>query len=125
LFVETVAIINVASVFVFAVLLRSVHLEPPQIAQDLLLALGYLVIAIIILSGSGVDLRGIVATSAVITAVIGFSLQDTLGNIMGGMALQMERTIRVGDWIRIDDLEGRVKEIRWRQTSVETRTGTR
>jgi len=121
LFVETVAIINMASVFVFAVLLRWVRLEPPQIAQDLLLALGYLVIAIIILSRSGVDLRGIVATSAVITAVIGFSLQDTLGNIMGGMALQMERTIRVGDWIRIDDLEGRVKEIRWRQTSVETR----
>jgi CRP-like cAMP-binding protein len=33
----------------------------------------------------------------------------------------MERTIRIGDWIRIDDLEGRVKEIRWRQTSIETR----
>ena len=82
LFVETVAIINVASVFVFAVVLRSVHLEPPQIAQDLLLALGYLAIAIIILSRSGVDLRGIVATSAVITAVIGFFLQDTLGNVM-------------------------------------------
>ena len=34
--------------------------------------------------------------------MIGFSLQDTLGNIMGGMALQMERTIRVGDWKYID-----------------------
>src|SRR5437588_317692 len=121
LFVETVAIINMASVFVFAVLLRWVRLEPPQIAQDLLLALGYLVIAIIILSRSGVDLRGIVATSAVITAVIGFSLQDTLGNIMGGLALQTERTVSVGDWIRLGPDEGRVSEIRWRQTSIETR----
>src|SRR6266568_3253839 len=121
LFVETVAIINVASVFVFAVLLRWVHLEPPQIAQDLLLALGYLIIAIILLSRSGVDLRGIVATSAVVTAVIGFSLQDTLGNIMGGVALQMERSIAVGDWVRIGEVEGLVREIRWRQTSIETR----
>jgi small-conductance mechanosensitive channel/CRP-like cAMP-binding protein len=121
LFMLAVAIINVASVFVFAVVLRPAHLEPPRIAQDLLLGLTYIVIAIMLLSRSGIDLRGIIATSAVITAVIGFSLQDTLGNVMGGMALQMERTIRPGDWIRIDDLEGRVKEIRWRQTSVETR----
>ena len=96
-------------------------MEPPQIAQDLIIALVYIAIAIVLLSESGVDFRGIVATSAVLTAVIGFSLQDTLGNIMGGMALQMEHTIRVGDWIRVDDLEGKVKEIRWRQTSVETR----
>ena len=40
---------------------------------------------------------------------------------MGGMALQMERTIGVGDWVRIDTHEGRVIEIRWRQTSIETR----
>ncbi len=121
LFMLAVAIINVVSVFVFAVVLRPARLEPPHIAQDLLLGLTYIVIAIMLLSHSGVDLRGIIATSAVITAVIGFSLQDTLGNVMGGMALQMERTIRPGDWIRIDDLEGRVKETRWRQTSVETR----
>jgi small-conductance mechanosensitive channel/CRP-like cAMP-binding protein len=121
LFMEAVAIVNLVSVFVFAVALRSVHLEPPHIAQDLLLALVYIAAAIVVLSHSGVDLRGIVATSAVITAVVGFSLQDTLGNIMGGTVLQMERTIRAGDWIRLDDLEGRVKEIRWRQTSIETR----
>jgi CRP-like cAMP-binding protein len=84
-------------------------------------AFTYIIVAITLLSRSGVDLTGIVATSAVITAVIGFSLQDTLGNIMGGMALQMERTIGVGDWVRIDQQEGMVKEIRWRQTSIETR----
>ena len=121
LLIQGVAIVNVASVFVFAGVLRPAHLEPPQIAQDLIIALVYIAIAIVLLSESGVDFRGIVATSAVLTAVIGFSLQDTLGNIMGGMALQMEHTIRVDDWIRVDDLEGKVKEIRWRQTSVETR----
>jgi len=33
----------------------------------------------------------------------------------------MERSIAVGDWIRVEPHEGRVKEIRWRQTSIETR----
>jgi small-conductance mechanosensitive channel/CRP-like cAMP-binding protein len=117
-----IAIINVASVFLFAVALRKARLEPPRIAQDLLIAFAYIAVAIALLRGvAQVDVGGIVATSAILTAVIGFSLQETLGNIMGGMALQMERTIRVGDWIRVDDVEGKVKEIRWRQTSVETR----
>jgi len=38
-----------------------------------------------------VNLSGIIATSAVVTVVIGFSLQDTLGNIMGGMAFSSGR----------------------------------
>jgi small-conductance mechanosensitive channel len=120
-FIEVVAIINLISVLLFDVLLDAARLKPPRIMRDLLIAFTYIIAAITLLSQSGVDLTGIVATSAVITAVIGFSLQDTLGNIMGGMALQMERTIGVGDWVRIDQQEGMVKEIRWRQTSIETR----
>jgi len=121
LFISSVAIVNLASVLLFDVALNTVKLNPPRILRDLLLAFTYIIIALNLLSQSGVDLTGIVATSAVITAIIGFSLQDTLGNIMGGMALQMERTIGVGDWVRIDTHEGRVIEIRWRQTSIETR----
>ncbi|MGB7921994.1 MAG: mechanosensitive ion channel family protein [Pyrinomonadaceae bacterium] len=121
-FIESIAIINLASVLLFDVVLDAVRLKPPRILRDLLIAFSYIVVALTLLSRSGVDLTGIVATSAVITAVIGFSLQDTLGNIMGGMALQMERTISVGDWVRMpDQQEGRVTEIRWRQTSIETR----
>ncbi|HEV2716293.1 MAG TPA: mechanosensitive ion channel family protein, partial [Terriglobales bacterium] len=116
------AFVNIASIFVFDVLLDALRLRPPRILLDLLLALAYIVVAIAILSRQGrVDISGIVATSAVITAVIGLSFQDTLGNMMGGMALQMERTIAVGDWIKVDGQEGLVKEIRWRHTSIETR----
>ena len=113
-FLLAAAIINVARVLAFTIVLRAVRLEPPDIAQDVIVALVYLAIAIALLSQCGVDLRGIVATSAVITAVIGFSLQDSLGNIIGGTFLQVEQMIRVGDWIRIDDLEGKVKATRWR-----------
>jgi small-conductance mechanosensitive channel/CRP-like cAMP-binding protein len=121
LLAESIAIISLASVFLFDVALSSIHIRPPAILRDLILATAFIVIAFLLLSRSGFDLTGIVATSAVITAVIGFSLADTLGNIMGGMALQMEHTINVGDWVRIEQVEGRVKEIRWRQTSIETR----
>ncbi|MGH9944990.1 MAG: cyclic nucleotide-binding domain-containing protein [Pyrinomonadaceae bacterium] len=120
-FVLAAALINVASVLLFNVLLGAARLRPPRIARDLLVGAAYVVAGFALLTGIGVDLTGIVATSAVITAVIAFSLQDTLGNVLGGMALQMERTISVGDWIRVDGNEGRVTEIRWRQTSIETR----
>ena len=116
------AIVNVASVLLFEVVLDPLRLRPPRILRDLLLAITYVVeIIVVFLKVGKVDLSGIVATSAVLTAVIGLSFQDTLGNMMGGMALQLEGTIAVGDWIRIDNQEGLVKEIRWRHTSIETR----
>lgn len=121
LLVQRFAIVNLTSVFVFEVVLDAVRLKPPRIMRELLVAFAYIVVAITLLSSSGVDLAAIVATSAVITAVIGLSFQDTLGNMMGGMALQLERAISIGDWVRIDNQEGRVKEIRWRHTAIETR----
>ncbi|HZS45545.1 MAG TPA: mechanosensitive ion channel family protein [Blastocatellia bacterium] len=114
-------LINLTGIFFFEVLLRAFRIYTPRILRDLLLALAYITFTLVHLSTSGVNLSGIVATSAVLTAVIGFSLQDTLGNIMGGLALQMERSINVGDWIRIDPHVGRVVEISWRQTTIETR----
>ena len=119
-FFQRIALVNVAGVFIFEVFLEALRLKPPRIMRDLLLALTYIVVAITILS-KDVDLTGIIATSAVLTAVIGLSFQDTLGNMMGGMALQLERTIGVGDWIKVDGQEGLVKEIRWRHTAIETR----
>jgi len=121
LFCLWIAFINVASVLLFEVLLGGLRLSPPRILRDLILAIAYVVVGITLLSIPRVDITGIVATSAVLTAVIGLSFQDTLGNMMGGMALQMERAISVGDWIRIDNQEGMVKEIRWRHTAIETR----
>jgi small-conductance mechanosensitive channel/CRP-like cAMP-binding protein len=119
---QALAIVNLASVLLFEVVLDPLRLRPPRIMRDLLLAFAYVIAAITLLSNVGkVDLSGIVATSAVLTAIIGLSFQDTLGNMMGGMALQMERSIAIGDWIRIDNQEGLVKEIRWRHTAVETR----
>lgn len=117
-----VSFIQLGGVLVFRTFLPRLRLTPPRILQDVIVALAQVVWGLIRLHYTGVDLAGIITTSAVITAVIGFSLQDTLGNILGGLALQLDQTVKVGDWIALDEhAVGRVVEIRWRQTSLETR----
>src|SRR5690606_1306617 len=101
--------------------LRLLHVQLPRIATDVITGAGYVIAALFLLSRAGVNLSGIIATSAVITAVIGFSMQDTLGNLMGGLALQLENSLHPGDWIDVEGKVGRVLEVRWRQTSIETR----
>ncbi len=112
-------VINVLSVLIFDIALK--RFEIPRILRDIITGLAYVIFAIILLTNFGVDLTGIVATSAVLTAIIGFSLQDTLINLVGGIALEIDNTVNAGDWVRFDKYEGRVREIRWRQTSIETR----
>jgi small-conductance mechanosensitive channel/CRP-like cAMP-binding protein len=55
--------------------------------------------------------------------VLGFALQDTLGNAFAGLAIQVERPFRVGHWITADEHEGRVVEITWRATKIQTKSG--
>lgn len=117
------ALIRLAGLCLFRVLLPIVGLRPPRIVEDIVVILAYVGFALVRMRLAGVDLSGIVATSAVITAVIAFSMQETLGNILGGLALQMDSSIELGDWVRVDDVVGRVIDIRWRYTAIETRNG--
>lgn len=63
------------------------------------------------------------ATSAVGALVVGLALQDTLGNLFAGLALQVEKPFFVGDWVRLGSLEGKVKEVTWRATKIRTKKG--
>jgi hypothetical protein len=60
----TVAVINVAAVLLFDVILTAIRLRPPDIVRDLLIAVAYIAATISLLSLIGVNLTGIVATSA-------------------------------------------------------------
>jgi small-conductance mechanosensitive channel len=62
-------------------------------------------------------------TSAVGAAVVGFALQDTLGNAISGLAIQIDRPYRVGHWITVGAFEGLVAEITWRATKLRTKSG--
>jgi mechanosensitive ion channel-like protein/cyclic nucleotide-binding protein len=65
----------------------------------------------------------LLTTSAVGAVVVGFALQDTLGNLFAGLAIQIEKPFRVGQWIQIGDREGQVSEITWRATKLRTKAG--
>jgi small-conductance mechanosensitive channel/CRP-like cAMP-binding protein len=120
-FLLGVGILSLIGMALFRVVLPAVRMDSPRILQDVTMALAYLVWAFILLRLLGWDPTTVVATSAVVTAVIAFSLQDTLGNILGGLAIQLERSLHVGDWIKLDDVVGRVVLVRWRYTGIETR----
>jgi CRP-like cAMP-binding protein len=65
----------------------------------------------------------VLATTAVGAVVIGFALQDTLGNLFSGLAIQIEKPFRVGHWVTIGGMDGLVSEVTWRATKIRTKAG--
>ena len=67
---------------------------------------------------------GLIATSSVLIAVLGFALRNTLGDVFSGIALGMESPYAIGDWIEAtENCAGRVTGISWRSTRLVTRDG--
>jgi small-conductance mechanosensitive channel/CRP-like cAMP-binding protein len=89
----------------------------PSILQDAI------VIGTLVLVATFVFEDKLLTTSAVGAVVVGFALQDTLGNAFAGLAIQSEKPFRVGHWIKVGDFEGRVTEVTWRATKLRTKTG--
>ncbi len=122
-FGEGLAVIRFAGLAFFNVALPHVNLRISGILGDILVIVGYVGWAFFRLNLAGVELSHLFATSAILTAVLAISMQDTLGNLLGGVALQMDNSLEIGDWIRIDDLSGQVTDIQWRFTALLTRNG--
>lgn len=102
-----------------------VHLARPlsRIIHEIVLGLVYVGVALITLRAAGVETGSLLTTSALLTAVIGLSLQDTLGNLFAGLSIQAQRPFEVGDWIQFEAdprFIGQVIEINWRATKVLT-----
>ena len=114
-------VLRLAATLTFRVLLPACGLHPARIAEDLTTAALFVGWGLVSMHLAGVDTSGLITTSAVITGVLAFALKDSLENIFGGVILQLDNSIRVGDWVKVDDLGGRVVEIGWRHTAVETR----
>lgn len=115
------AAIHLAGAVVFRGLLPLVGISAPRIAHDLTFTALALAWGLLCLRMSGVDPSQLFATSALITAVVAFSMQDTLGNVLGGVTLQLDNSLRVGDWVTVDTISGRVTDVHWRYTAIETR----
>lgn len=68
----------------------------------------------------GVKLAPLLASSAIFSIVLGLALQDTLGNLFAGIAMQFDKPYQLGDWVEIQSgpqkWAGQVHEITWRAT---------
>ncbi len=115
---QELAAIQFLAIFVNELMVRrwSVHM----ILSDLAVNLSYLAVVFRLLTRLGTDVNGLIATSTVVTAIIGLSMQDILMNSVGGVVMQLEREIAAGDFIRTDHGSGWVRKVRTRYTAVET-----
>jgi len=81
----------------------------PNVLRDLLFWLVFGIIFVVVLKvHGGLDLAGLLTTSAVLTAVLGLALQEPLKDFFGGIEIQIDPPFRRGDWIEVGDIPGGV-----------------
>jgi small-conductance mechanosensitive channel/CRP-like cAMP-binding protein len=115
-------LVNIVTLAVFDVVLPGLGVSIVAITSDLVVGFAYVFAGLGVLKEAGMTPSSVITTSAVVSGVLALSLQTTLGNILGGVALQIDGSIHLGDWLQLPDgQQGRVVAIRWRHTVVETR----
>ncbi len=60
-------------------------------------------------------------SSIVVGYILGNASQDTLGNLIAGLALNTERPFSIGDWVQVGEFAGRVSDMTWRATRLQTK----
>lgn len=105
---------------------RRVRRDFSTILRDLVSLSLYAAIVILVLAADfNVNVYSLVASVGVLGVVIGFAVQQTLGDIFSGLALQLQRPFDSGDWIRSGQFLGRVQGVGVRSTTVVTRANER
>lgn len=106
----------------------------PGFARDLLVvALYILVVGGVLKEVLGVSIGQLMGTGAIAAAVVGLSLQETLGNLFSGISLQLDPTFQEGDWIEVtgswrggsdrETLIGQVETLTWRTVQLRSENG--
>lgn len=79
------------------------------------------IVIVIILSRWDVEIGPILASLGVAGVAVAFALQSTLGNIFGGISLLIDKSVKVGDRIKLDNGEsGIVMDVSLRSTRIKT-----
>jgi small-conductance mechanosensitive channel/CRP-like cAMP-binding protein len=99
--------------------------QVPKLLIDVSTVLVYFIAILIIISHVfEQSLSGLLATSGFFAAVIGLAAQKTISDVFGGIALNADQVIRLGDWIETStNVIGRITEITWRSTHLLTVEG--
>lgn len=87
-----------------------------QGAQVVLIAVG----AIYVADAMGFDVWQLAAGVGIGGIAFALAAQDTVANLFGSMNIFLDRPFQIGDWIKVDDVEGVVEEVGFRSTRVRT-----
>ena len=85
-------------------------------------ALIIIISALFIIIGGvyGHSIEGVVFGSTVVVGIVGFAMQDLLGNIIAGIALEIGKPFKPGDWLKVEGQHAEVIEVNWRSTRLRT-----
>ena len=96
---------------------RGIH----TMAVKTMRATGLGFIALVALSQLGLNVSAVIAGLGIAGLAVGFAAQDSLANFIAGVTILLDRPFHVGDWVRVGDVEGRVRDMTLRSTRITTR----
>src|SRR5207247_10633979 len=95
----------------------------PHFLREVIGGIIFLVALLFVLSSgyhAEAQLKGLLAGSGVIAIIVGFAGQNLFAGIIGGIAIQINRPYKLGDWLKVGDTYAEVREINWRYTRLCT-----
>ncbi|MBB4841728.1 small-conductance mechanosensitive channel [Paucibacter oligotrophus] len=78
---------------------------------------------LIALSAAGIDLTALSVLGGALGVGIGFGLQKLASNYVSGFVILAERSLRIGDMVKVDNFEGRISDINTRYTVIRALSG--
>jgi len=94
-----------------------------KVASNAIRGLLLLIGLLFALSAVGVDLTALSVLGGALGVGLGFGLQKLAANYVSGFVILLERSIRIGDNVKVDGFEGRVTDIKTRYTLVRAMNG--
>jgi small-conductance mechanosensitive channel/CRP-like cAMP-binding protein len=101
---------------------RVLKVTIPKLLREVIALLVFVVVLLAVL-GFVYDIKVtgfLFGSSGILALVLGFAMQDLLGNIIAGMAVQIGKPYKEGDWLKVNEQYGEVIEINWRSTRLRT-----
>src|SRR6266550_3041980 len=95
----------------------------PHFLREVVSGIIFLVVLLFVLSygyHAEAQLTGLLAGSGVVAIIVGFAGQNLFAGIIGGIAIQINRPYKVGDWLQVGERFAEVREINWRSTRLRT-----
>ena len=91
-----------------------------DVARFAIIAVG---VAMIFAYVWGANVGGLFTALGISSIVLGLTLQNSVGQIISGLLLLFEQPFQIGDWVQTSSASGRVVEVNWRATHINTGSG--